>query len=136
MFKPAISSLLGFKGARDGTGYHIGYKKGSSKHSTFTNQDLVADYPVDLCAGTQLMFIYLNLIHYQIVGRKKPLLGVIDTNRRVKKGYACTIEPYHRKVFCNLGFKKLMVINIFNISVKLRKELEDLFLSLAKKMLF
>ena len=51
---PQILSLIGFKG--DGTGYHIGYKQGSSKHSTFTNQDLVTDYPVDVCAGTQLMF--------------------------------------------------------------------------------
>ena len=29
-------SLLGFKGVRDGTGYHIGYKQGSSKHITLT----------------------------------------------------------------------------------------------------
>ena len=47
---PQTPSLLGFKGVRHGTGYHIGYKQGSSKHSTFTTQDLVADYPVDVCA--------------------------------------------------------------------------------------
>ena len=58
---PQIPSLLGFKGVRDGTGYHIGYKQGSSKHSTFTTQDLVADYPFDVCAGTQLMFIYQDI---------------------------------------------------------------------------
>ena len=60
---PQIPSLLGFKGVRDGTGYHIGYKQGSSKHSIFTSQDLVVDYPVDVCAGTQLMFIYREIIH-------------------------------------------------------------------------
>ena len=49
---PQTPSILGFKGVRDGTGFHKGYKKGSSKHSTFTTQDLVADYPVDVCAGT------------------------------------------------------------------------------------
>ena len=63
-----IPSLLEFKGVRDGTGYHIGYKQGSSKHSTFTTQDLDADYPVDESAGTQLMFIYLDIIHYQKEG--------------------------------------------------------------------
>ena len=69
------------------------------------------------------MFIYLDIIHYQIVGdTKAPLLRVIDTNRRVKNGYACTIEPNHRKVFSNLDFKKLLVNNISNISVNLRTE--------------
>ena len=78
---PQIPSLLGFKGVRDGTGYHTGYKQGSSEHSTFTTQDFVADYPVDVCAGTQLMFTYLDIIHYQIVAdTKAPLLRVIDAN--------------------------------------------------------
>ena len=50
-----------------------------------------------------MMFIYLDTIHYQIVGdTKAPLLGVIDTNRRVKHGYVCSIEPNHRKVFSKL----------------------------------
>ena len=99
------------------------YKQVSTKHSTFSTQDLIADYPVDVCAGTHLMFIYLDIIHYQIVGdTKAPLLRVIDTNRRVKNGYACTIEPNHRKVFSNLDFKKLLVNIISNISVNLRTE--------------
>ena len=33
---PQFSCLFGFKGIRDGTGYHIGNKQGSSKHSTFS----------------------------------------------------------------------------------------------------
>ena len=53
---------------------------------------------------------------------KKTLLRVLDTNRRVKNGYACTIEPNHRKVFSSLDFKKTLVINISNISVNLRRE--------------
>ena len=122
-FKPQIPSLLGIKGVRDGTGYHIGYRQGSSKHSTFTTQDLVAAYLVVVCAGTQLMFIYLEIIHYQIVGDTiAPLLGFIDTNRRVKNGYACTIEPNHRKVFSNLDSKKFLVNNISKISVNLHTE--------------
>ena len=94
---PHFPRLFGFKGVRDGTSYHEGCKQGSSKHSTITTQDLIADYPVDVCAGAHLMFFYLDIIHYQIVGdRKAPLLRVIDTNRRVKNGYAFTIEQLNR----------------------------------------
>ena len=81
--------------------------------STLTSQNLISDYPVDISAGTQMMFIYLDIIRYQIVGdTKAPLLRVIDTNRRVKNGHACSIEPNHRKVFSNLDYKKLLVNNI------------------------
>ena len=70
-----------------------------------------------------MMFIYLDIIHYQIVGdTKAPLLRVIDTNRRVKNGYVCSIEPNHRKVFSNLDYKKLLVNNIQSIAVNLRTE--------------
>ena len=70
-----------------------------------------------------MMFIYLDIIRYQIVGdTKAPLLRVIDTNRRVKNGYACSIEPNHRKVFSNLDYKKLLVNNIQSIAVNLRTE--------------
>ena len=94
---PQILSILGFKGIRDGTGYHIG--------------------------RTQLMFIYLDIIHYQIVGdTKAPLLRVIDTNRRVNNGNVCPIEPNHRKVFSNLDYKKLLVNNIQSIGVNLPTE--------------
>ena len=100
---PQIPSTLGFKGKRDGTGYHIGYKESSRIHSTLTSQNLISDYPVDISAGTQMMFIYLDIINYQIVGdTKAPLLRVIDTNRRVKNGYVCSLEPNHCKVFSNL----------------------------------
>ena len=94
---PQIPSLLGLKGVKDGFGYHTGYKQGSSKFSTFTTQDLIVDYPVDVCAITQLTIFCLGLIHYQIVGdTKASLLQVIDTNRRVKNGYACKVEQNHR----------------------------------------
>ena len=107
---PQIPSILGFQGLRDGTGYHIGYKESTHIHSTLTSQNLISDFPVDISAGTQMMFIYLGIIRYQIVGdTKAPLLRVIDTNRRVKNGYACSIEPNHRKVFSNLDYKKLLV---------------------------
>ena len=70
-----------------------------------------------------MMFIYLDKIHYQIVGdTKKPLLRVIFTNRQVKNGYVCSIEPNHRKVFSNLDCKKLLMNNIQSIAANLRTE--------------
>ena len=120
---PQILSILGFTGIRDGTGYDIGYKRSSQVHSILTTQNLISDYPVDMTAGTQLMFIYLDIIHYQIVGdTKAPLLRIIDTNRRVKNGNVCRIEPNHRKNFSNLDYKKLLVINIQSIGVNLPTE--------------
>ena len=98
---PQIPSILGFKGIRDGTGYHIGYKESSHIHSTLTSQNLISDYPVDISAGTQMMFTFLDIIRYQA-----SMLRVIDTNRRVKNGYTCSIEPNHREVFNNLDYKK------------------------------
>ena len=60
-----------------------------------------------------MMFIYLDIIQNQIVGDTKAMLiRVIDINRRVKNGYACSIEPIHRTVFSNLDFKKLLVNEI------------------------
>ena len=70
-----------------------------------------------------MMFIYLDIIHNQVVGEtKEPLLRVIDTNRRVKNGYACSNESNHRKSFSNLDYKKLLVNNIQSIAVNLQTE--------------
>ena len=82
-FKPQNLRLLVFKGARDGTGYHVGCKHGSSKHRIFVTHALTADYPVDGCAGTHLIFIYPDIIHYQVVGNKKnpcyeSLIQIVD----------------------------------------------------------
>ena len=64
---PQIPSILGLKAIRDGTGYHIGYKESSHIHSTLTSQNLFSDYPVDISARTQKIFIYFDIIHYQIM---------------------------------------------------------------------
>ena len=40
---PQIPSILDFKGIRDETGYHIGYKESSHIHSTLTSQNLISD---------------------------------------------------------------------------------------------
>ena len=69
------------------------------------------------------MFIYLDIIHYQVVGdTKAPFFRVIDTNRRAKNCYVCSIEPNHPKVFSNLDYKKPLVNNTQSIAVNLRTE--------------
>ena len=64
------------------------------------------DYPFDLSAGKQLIFIYVNIIEYQQVGdTKAPLIRVNDSKQRLKNGSHCEIEPTHRIVFSNLRYK-------------------------------
>ena len=109
-----IPSILGFEGIKDGSGTHIGYKMIDS----FDNLALgdgeakafVADYPFDLLAGKQLIFVYSNIIEYQHIGdTKAPLIRIIDSKQRLKNGSLCEIEPTHRIVFSNLEYKKLLL---------------------------
>ena len=85
-----IPSLLEFNGIHDGSGYHIGYKM----LDTFENltmaddeeKNFVGDYPFDLSAGKQLIFIYFAIIEYQYVGDSKaPLIRVIDSKQTEKR---------------------------------------------------
>ena len=112
-----IPSILGFEGIKDGSGTHIGYKMidsfdnlalGDEEAKTF-----VADYPFDLLAGKQLIFVYSNIIEeYQHIGdTKAPLIRIIDSKQRLKNGSLCEIEPTHRIVFSNLEYKKLLSNN-------------------------
>ena len=48
----------------------------------FDDEDktFVGDYSLDLSAGKQLIFVYVNIIEYQHVGDiKAPLIRVIDS---------------------------------------------------------
>ena len=121
---PQISSLLGFRGSQDGgLGFHIGFK--SKPHLQLTNNvnEHDSDYPFDLSAGIELMFIYLDIIDYQHVGHSKvPLTRIIDTKRRLKNGKIGLVEPSHRIVFSNLDYKKLLTKSIQCIAVQLRSE--------------
>ena len=68
-----------------------------------------SDYPFDLSAGIELMFIYLDIIDYQHVEHSKaPLLRIIDTKRRLKNGNFGIVEPSNRIVLSNLDYKKLL----------------------------
>ena len=98
-----IPSFLGFGGIKDDSSTHIGYRIIDS-FNNFAKSDgeakaFVADYPFDLLAGKQLIFVYSNIIEYQHIGdTKTPLLRFIGSKRRLKSGSFCEIEPTHRIV--------------------------------------
>ena len=111
-----ILSILGFNGIHDGSGYHVVYKM----LETFENLTMAddeektfsGDYPFDLSAGKQLIFVYVNIIEYQYVGdTKAPPIRVIDSKQRLENGSPCEIVPTHRSVFSNLEYKKLLSQN-------------------------
>ena len=126
-----IPSILGFSGIHDGSGYHIGYKMLETVENLTMADDeektFAGDYPFDLSAGKQLIFIYVNIIEYQYVGdTKAPLIRVIDSKHRLKNGSPCEIEPTHRIVFSNLEYKKLLSKNFQSIEIQLRTETQQL----------
>ena len=121
-----IPSILGFNSIHDGSGYHIGYKMlDTFENLTMADDErtFAGDYPFDLSAGKQLIFIYVNIIVYQYVGdTKAPIIRVIDSKQRLKYGSPCEFEPTHRIVFSNLEYKKLLSKNFQSIEIQLRTE--------------
>ena len=68
------------------------------------------EFPVDLCSGKHLIFIYTNIIEYQYVGdTKAPLLRVIDSKQRLKNGSVCELEPTHQIVFFQFRLQKTLI---------------------------
>ena len=92
-----------------------------------TKKKFAGDYPFDLSAGKQLIFIYVNIIKYQYVGdTETPLIRSIDSKQRQKNGSLCEIDPTHRIVFSNLEYKKLLSKNFQSIEFQLRTETRQL----------
>ena len=90
-------------------------------------KNFVGDYPFDLSAGKQLIFIYVTIIEYQYVGdTKAPLIRVLDSKQRLNNGSPCEIEPTRRIVFSNLEYKKLLSKNFQSIEIQLRTETGEL----------
>ena len=94
---------MGCTGNPDGRGVHIGYKMGIVTSNRLKKSDetkaYFGDFPVDLCAGKHLIFIYTNIIEYQYVGdAKAPLLRVIDSKQLLKM-VACANLNQHIELF-------------------------------------
>ena len=134
-----IPSILGFKLPRDFIGYrHVGYKMDTQLYG----QDNVPNehtgiYPVDIACGSQLMFLYVDIIEHQYVGNvKAPILKIIDTERRLKNGSLTVTTPIQQKTFETPDFKPLLFHNIQNINVELRTGTGKIVLFLGVGKLF
>ena len=122
---PQIPSLLGYNAKLDENGeYQMGYKTIPSFDASYEGNELYeSHFPYDLSSGTSLIFVYIDIIQNQTVGdAKAQLLRVIDSNRRIKNGSACSIEPNHRRNFTYLDYKKLFTSSVQSISLQLRTE--------------
>ena len=85
------------------------------------------EFPVDLCSGKLLIFIYTKIIEYQYNGdTKAPLLRVIDSKQRRRKNIVYELESIHRIVVSNLDYKKVLSNIIQSISIELRTETGEL----------
>ena len=107
-----VPSILGFKGIKDNShdGYiHIGYK--------------ADDFPVDITCGSQLIFVYIDIIDYQNIGDvRAPVIKIIESERRLRNGSINIVTPIHHKSFTILDYKPILSNNIQNIKVELRNE--------------
>ena len=88
----------------------------------------VGEYPFDLSEGKHLIFIYVNITEYQYVGdTRAPLIRVIDSKQRLKKGSPGEIERTQRTVFSKLEYKKLLSKNFQSIEFNCRQQSLSLF---------
>ena len=108
-----VPSILGFKGIKDNShdGYiHIGYKADTTlnRHQS--------DFPVDITRGSELIFVYIDIIDYQNIGDlRAPVIKIIESERRLRNGSINTVTPIHHKTFTILDYKPILSNNIQNI---------------------
>ena len=116
-----IPSILGFKAKPDPTSegfFHISYR------SAKLNNRHTGDFPFDITCGSQLIFIYIDLIGYQHVGDSRaPVLKIIESERRERNGSLDTVTPVHHKSYTNLDLKKLLSNDIQSIKIELRTKI-------------
>ena len=118
-----VASILGFKGIKDNSNLdfiHIGYKSENAGNSL--NRQ-VGDFPFDVTCGSQLIFVYVDIIEHQNVGDvRAPVIKIIEFERRLRNGCINTVTPIHHKSYTNLDYKPILSNNIQNIQVELRNE--------------
>ena len=118
-----VPSILGFKGIRDISNHgflHIGYKSENAGNSLNRH---VGDFPVDITCGSQLIFVYIDIIEHQNVGDvRAPVIKIIESERRLRNGSINTVTPIYHKSYTNLDYKPILSNNIQNFQVELRNE--------------
>ena len=114
--------FLGFQAQTDPTHegfYHIAYKSDNNHNSH------IGVIPVDITCGSQLIFVYIDIIEYQhVVDSRAPVLKIIESERLLKKGILKTVNPVHHKSYTNLYFEKLLSNDIQSIKIELRTDWE------------
>ena len=81
------------------------------------------DFLVDITCGSQLIFVYVDIIEHQNVGdMRAPVIKIIESERRLRNGSINTVTPIHHKSYTNLDYKPILANNIQNIQVELRNE--------------
>ena len=115
-----VPSTLGFKGIKDNShdGYiHMGYKS----HKTLNRHQ--SDFLVDITCGSQLVFIYIDVIEYRNIGDvRAPVIKILESARCLRNGSINTFTTIHPKTFTILDYKPILSNNIQNIKVELRNE--------------
>ena len=73
-----VPSILGFKGIRDTSNPGFIYSGYKSEKAVNTFNRHVGDFPVDITCGSQLIFVYIDIIEHQIVGGvRAPVIKII-----------------------------------------------------------
>ena len=97
--------------------FHIGY----NSHKTLNRQQI--DFPVDKTCGSQLTFVFIDLIEYQNIGDvRAAVIKIIESERRLRNGSINTVTSIHHKTFTILDYKTIISNNFQNIKVELRNE--------------
>ena len=114
----SILNVLGFEGIPDTN--RGGFFLGSNNLVQEQTQPIKSDYPIDITTGTDIFFVYCNMIEQQnIAGTKAPILRVIDTKRKLKDGGLALTSTITHRSFRELQFKKLVLSSIREIFIEL-----------------
>ena len=102
-----VPSILGFKATKDNSHHgfiHIGYKSENAGNSDLNRH--VGDFPLDITCGSELIFVYIDIIEHQNVGYvRAPVIKIIESERRLRNGSINTVTPIHHKSYTNLDYK-------------------------------
>ena len=112
-----VFMIEGFKGVPDKN--RGGFFIGSNKLVQNMTKPMRSEYPADIIAGTDTIFVNCNLIEQQnIAGTKAPVLRIIDTKRKLRDGELIVTSTTNHRSFRELQFKRLVLSSIREIFIE------------------
>ncbi len=119
-YSPTIPALLGFDSKLIGKKEHV-VKEPDETEEKITYR---GTYPVDMQAGVSIMFVYINIIEYQVIGNMRaPLLRAIPmVNRMRNDSLAYTQTLNYNSFGSDLQYKNLMSNAFQTVKVELRDD--------------